>query len=247
MHVGAKLGTGLVSAALAGSALGVTGAGAAAADPNPKPAQPAQQKPAQPAQQKPAQEKPGKPAQHKPGRPAQQKPMEQAQGQQKPMEQAQGQQMPAPQMPAPQTPGQQMPGQQPAEQQDPAAQGAMPGEPPADMPGEALGEAGGIDVGADGAAKALGRPEEKAAQAGKAAPRWCNGKVAVQWLRVRKGPNGHSPHVRWLKRGTAVTTDWNAISRRGGYTWVRIKGGNYLADYKNGNGNGKWYVKYSNC
>jgi hypothetical protein len=104
---------------------------------------------------------------------------------------------------------------------------------------------GAIHVGPAGAAKAEGRLEER----DHVRARWCNGRVLpLNGLNVRTGPGTAYRVVGALARGTRVTTNWDTIQRRNGYLWVQLRNSsNWIADYKLGNGNGKWYVAYSNC
>lgn len=105
---------------------------------------------------------------------------------------------------------------------------------------------GAIIVGPEGAARAEARLQARANQQ---APRYCNGTVLpANGLNVRTGPGTGYRVVGALGHGAHVTTDWNSIVRRDGYLWVRIRNSSHwIADYKLGNGNGKWYVRYSNC
>ncbi|HEY8479991.1 MAG TPA: SH3 domain-containing protein [Spirillospora sp.] len=104
---------------------------------------------------------------------------------------------------------------------------------------------GAIYVGPKGAAKAMGRLHQRDHQRA----RWCNGKVLpLNGLNVRSGPGTGYRIIGALPRGRHVTTDWDSIERRDGYLWVKLSGDRgWIADYKIGNGNGKWYVGYSNC
>ncbi|XRQ03582.1 hypothetical protein ACN3XK_44275 [Actinomadura welshii] len=125
----------------------------------------------------------------------------------------------------------------PGQQQGPAGRPSPPQE-------EGHGP-GAIEVGPEGAAKALERL--KAAKDQRA--RWCHGKV-LPWngLNVRSGPGTGYKIVYALEHGTHVTTNWSSIVRRDGYLWVRLRHSrHWIADYKIGHGNGKWYVKYYNC
>ena len=61
-----------------------------------------------------------------------------------------------------------------------------------------------------------------------------------------RGRNGY-PVVGALPRGAHVTTHRDSIQRWNGYLWVRLRQQHWIADYKIGHGNGKWYVRYSNC
>ncbi|NKZ05901.1 SH3 domain-containing protein [Actinomadura latina] len=103
---------------------------------------------------------------------------------------------------------------------------------------------GAIVVGPEGAAKAmdrlLNRDEERS--------RWCQGTVLpANGLNVRTGPGIHYQKIGALEHGTRVWTDWDTIQRRDGYLWVRTNHHHWIADYKLGNGNGKWYIRYYNC
>ena len=104
---------------------------------------------------------------------------------------------------------------------------------------------GAIHVGPEGAAKAMGRLEQRSFQRA----RWCHGTVLpLNGLNVRSGPGTGYPVVGALPRGAHVTTDWDTVQRRNGYLWVRLqRSRHWIADYKIGHGNGKWYVRYSNC
>jgi uncharacterized protein YgiM (DUF1202 family) len=103
---------------------------------------------------------------------------------------------------------------------------------------------GAIVVGPEGAAQAMGRlidrDEERV--------RLCYGVVLPRdGLNVRTGPGLGYRKIGALRYGTRVRTDWDTIQRRDGYLWVRMSPNRWIADYKVGNGNGKWYVRYSNC
>ena len=103
---------------------------------------------------------------------------------------------------------------------------------------------GAIVVGPEGAAEAMGRllnrDEERS--------HWCRGTVLpANGLNVRTGPGLRYHKVGALEHGTHVRTDWDTIQRRDGYLWVRMSNHRWIADYKLGNGNGKWYIKYYNC
>ncbi|QKW34828.1 SH3 domain-containing protein [Actinomadura sp. NAK00032] len=123
---------------------------------------------------------------------------------------------------------------------------AAEAEPPP-QPGQQEEEGhgpGAIVVGPEGAAKAmnrlLARDEERV--------RWCTGTVLpANGLNVRTGPGVGYTKVGALEHGTRVRTDWDTIQRRDGYLWVRMSRQRWIADYKLGNGNGKWYVRYSDC
>ncbi|MEU8796993.1 SH3 domain-containing protein [Spirillospora sp. NPDC048819] len=102
---------------------------------------------------------------------------------------------------------------------------------------------GAIVVGPEGAAKALERLGQNRLRS-----RWCRGQVLpANGLNVRTGPGLGYRKVGALAHGTRVSTDWDTIERRDGYLWVRMKPYRWIADYKTGHGNGKWYVKYYNC
>ncbi|MFB4310977.1 hypothetical protein [Actinomadura sp. GTD37] len=103
---------------------------------------------------------------------------------------------------------------------------------------------GAIVVGPEGAAKAMdrliNRDEERT--------RWCRGTVLpTDGLNVRTGPGVHYRKIGTLAHNAQVWTDWDTVQRRDGYLWVRTNQQHWIADYKLGNGNGKWYVRYSNC
>ncbi|NEA29238.1 hypothetical protein [Actinomadura bangladeshensis] len=124
----------------------------------------------------------------------------------------------------------------------------QPGQPQQEQqPGQQEEEGhgpGAIVVGPEGAAQAMGRllnrDEERS--------RWCYGRVLpANGLNVRTGPGLHYHKVGALEHGTRVRTDWDTIQRRDGYLWVQMSHYRWIADYKVGNGNGKWYVKYYNC
>ncbi|WP_147449453.1 hypothetical protein [Actinomadura pelletieri] len=70
----------------------------------------------------------------------------------------------------------------------------------------------------------------------------------VSLLTVREGPGlAYRKVGSGLQRGKRVSTDWGGIVRKDGYLWAPLRGGNWIADYKLGDGNGKWYVKYASC
>ncbi|TDC87949.1 SH3 domain-containing protein [Actinomadura sp. 7K507] len=104
---------------------------------------------------------------------------------------------------------------------------------------------GAIEVGPEGAAKALERLKERNAERA----RWCNGRVLPSnGLNVRNGPGTRYKVVDTLEHGKHVTTNWNSIQRRDGYLWVKLRhSSHWIADYKIGHGNGKWYIDYRNC
>ncbi|MUN41900.1 SH3 domain-containing protein [Actinomadura litoris] len=103
---------------------------------------------------------------------------------------------------------------------------------------------GAIEVGPEGDQEAMGRLLERDEQR----VRLCRGTVAVAHLNVRTGPGLRFHKVGSLAHGTRVTTDWDTIQRRDGYLWVRLyHSTHWIADYKTGDGNGKWYVRYSHC
>ncbi|MEV4674614.1 MULTISPECIES: hypothetical protein [Actinomadura] len=124
-----------------------------------------------------------------------------------------------------------------------AAQAEPPPQPGQQQEEEGHGP-GAIIVGPEGAAKAmdrlLSRDEERV--------HWCHGTVLPSdGLNVRTGPGLGYVKVGALAHGTHVRTDWDTIQRRDGYLWVRMSPQRWIADYKLGNGNGKWYVRYSDC
>ncbi|TDC36495.1 SH3 domain-containing protein [Actinomadura sp. KC345] len=104
---------------------------------------------------------------------------------------------------------------------------------------------GGIEVGPEGAAKALERLKQRNEQRA----RWCHGRVLPSnGLNVRSGPGTGHKVVDTLEHGKHVTTNWSSIQRRDGYLWVRLRHSpHWIADYKIGHGNGKWYIDYRNC
>ncbi|TDD83235.1 hypothetical protein E1293_15170 [Actinomadura darangshiensis] len=113
--------------------------------------------------------------------------------------------------------------------------------PPQDEEGHGPGA---IVVGPEGAAAAMNRLLVRDEQR----TRWCHGRVLpADGLNVRTGPGTGYEKVGALEHGTSVTTDWDTIQRRNGYLWVRMSHHHWIADYKLGNGNGKWYIKYDNC
>ena len=137
-----------------------------------------------------------------------------------------------------------------------AAASQPPPQPGQDQPGAAQPQPsqeeghgpGAIEVGAEGAAKAM----ERLKQQNKQRARWCHGRVLPSnGLNVRTGPGTGYHKAGALEHGTRVTTDWNSIQRRDGYLWVKLRHRHHrsywIADYKIGHGNGKWYVKYHNC
>jgi uncharacterized protein YgiM (DUF1202 family) len=125
-----------------------------------------------------------------------------------------------------------------------AAEAEPPPQPQAGQQEEEGRGPGAIIVGPEGAAKAMGRLLVRDEQR----VRWCHGTVLpADGLNVRSGPGTGYRKVGALARGTRVTTDWDTIQRRNGYLWVRMSPQRWIADYKLGNGNGKWYVRYSDC
>ncbi|HEU5030147.1 MAG TPA: SH3 domain-containing protein [Spirillospora sp.] len=103
---------------------------------------------------------------------------------------------------------------------------------------------GAIKVGAKGAAKAMHRLMVR----DELRQRWCHGRVLPSGgLNLREGPGLRYRVVRILKHGSQVTTDWDTVQRRDGYLWVRLPDKFWIADYKTGDGNGKWYIRYSDC
>jgi hypothetical protein len=79
--------------------------------------------------------------------------------------------------------------------------------------------------------------------------RWCHGRVAVRTLNVRSGPGTGHTRVGAVHSGHHIYVNWDTLTRNNGYDWVRLSAdpARWIADYKLGNGNGKWYVKYSDC
>jgi uncharacterized protein YgiM (DUF1202 family) len=121
------------------------------------------------------------------------------------------------------------------------AAGAVQPKPPHHEEGHGPGA---IVVGPEGAAAAMSRLMVR----DELRTRWCHGTVLpANGLNVRTGPGTQFAKVGALAHGTHVTTDWDTIQRRDGYLWVRMPDHRWIADYKLGNGNGKWYVKYSDC
>ncbi|MBO2464345.1 SH3 domain-containing protein [Actinomadura violacea] len=103
---------------------------------------------------------------------------------------------------------------------------------------------GAIKVGAKGAAQAMHRLMVR----DELRQRWCHGRVLPSdGLNLREGPGVRYRVVRILKHDSQVTTDWDTVQRRDGYLWVRLPDKFWIADYKTGNGNGKWYIGYSDC
>ncbi|WP_242901514.1 SH3 domain-containing protein [Actinomadura terrae] len=122
-------------------------------------------------------------------------------------------------------------------------EGQQQAEPPPQDEEEGQGP-GAIEVGQEGDQQAMGRLLERDEQR----VRLCRGTVVVSRLNVRSGPGTGYHRVGVLTRGTRVTTDWDTIQRRDGYLWVRLyHSTHWIADYKTGDGNGKWYVRYSHC
>jgi hypothetical protein len=121
--------------------------------------------------------------------------------------------------------------------------GAVAGAAQPPGPGQEEGQGPGAIVvhGAD-AAKAEQRINDFALRA-----RLCHGTVVVSTLNVRDGAGTGAHVVRRLHRHDHVTADWDTLTRKNGYDWVRLSPARWIADYKLGNGNGKWYVKYSDC
>lgn len=103
---------------------------------------------------------------------------------------------------------------------------------------------GGIKVGRKGAAKAMHRLMVR----DELRQRWCHGRVLPSGgLNLREGPGLQYKVVRILPHNSQVTTDWDTVQRRDGYLWVRLPDRFWIADYKTGDGDGKWYVRYSDC
>ncbi|MFI0368419.1 SH3 domain-containing protein [Actinomadura sp. 1N219] len=125
---------------------------------------------------------------------------------------------------------------------NPGQEESVPAQPQPVQEEEGQGP-GAIVVGAEGAAKALERLENRDPRRAQ----WCHGTVAVQKLNVRSGPGTNYPVKYTIGHGKHVNTDWSRIIRRHGYLWVPLSNNYWLADYKLGNGNGKWYIKYTNC
>ncbi|TDD14440.1 hypothetical protein E1287_42745 [Actinomadura sp. KC06] len=124
---------------------------------------------------------------------------------------------------------------------NPGQEESVPAQP---QPTQEEGQGpGAIVVGPEGAAKALGRLQLRNPQRAQ----WCHGTVVVSKLNVRTGPGTNYPVKYTIGRGQHVNTDWSRIIRRHGYLWVPLSNNYWLADYKLGDGNGKWYIKYTNC
>jgi hypothetical protein len=103
---------------------------------------------------------------------------------------------------------------------------------------------GAIKVGKKGAARAMHRLMVR----DELRQHWCHGRVLPRdGLNLREGPGLRFHVVRVLKHNSQVTTDWDTVQRRDGYLWVRLPDKFWIADYKLGDGNGKWYIKYSDC
>lgn len=101
---------------------------------------------------------------------------------------------------------------------------------------------GAIVVRGNDAARAEHRIQAYALRA-----RRCHGTVVVRSLNVRNGAGASHPVVGTLHSGNRIYVDWDTLTRNNGYDWVRLSAGRWIADYKLGNGNGKWYVRYSDC
>ncbi|TMQ90114.1 hypothetical protein ETD83_36825 [Actinomadura soli] len=125
---------------------------------------------------------------------------------------------------------------------NPGQDESMPAQPQPTQQEEGQGP-GAIVVGPEGAAKALERLQYANAQRAQ----WCHGTVQVTKLNVRSGPGTNYPVQYTVKKNQPVNTDWSRIVRRHGYLWVPLSNNYWLADYKLGDGNGKWYIKYTNC
>ncbi|QXJ24940.1 hypothetical protein AGRA3207_006359 [Actinomadura graeca] len=121
-------------------------------------------------------------------------------------------------------------------------QPAEPAEPTPEAEEEGEGP-GALEVGQEGAQAALNRLLDQDEQRA----RWCRGTVVVRRLNVRSAPWVDHNKVGHLRKGDHVVTNWRSIKRSGGYLWVKLHNGNWIADYKIGNGSGKWYVRYHNC
>lgn len=123
--------------------------------------------------------------------------------------------------------------------------GAVAGAAQPPGPGQEEGQGPGAIVvhGAD-AAKAEHRINDFAQR-----DRLCHGRVAVRTLNVRDGAGTSHKIVGTLHSGNRVTANWDTLTRNNGYDWVRLSASpaRWIADYKLGNGNGKWYVRYSDC
>ncbi|TDB71747.1 hypothetical protein E1264_42280 [Actinomadura sp. KC216] len=119
---------------------------------------------------------------------------------------------------------------------------SVPAQPQPTQPEEGQGP-GAIVVGPEGAAKALERLEKRDPRRAQ----WCHGRVAVSKLNVRSGPGTNHPVKYVVSSGQSINTDWSRIIRRHGYLWVPLSNNYWVADYKLGDGNGKWYIKYTNC
>jgi uncharacterized protein YgiM (DUF1202 family) len=79
--------------------------------------------------------------------------------------------------------------------------------------------------------------------------RWCHGTAAVRTLNVRDGAGTGHTSVGALHSGDRIYVNWDTLTRNNGYDRVRLSDNpaRWIADYKLGDGNGKWYVKYSDC
>ncbi|MDL4776502.1 MULTISPECIES: SH3 domain-containing protein [Thermomonosporaceae] len=114
------------------------------------------------------------------------------------------------------------------------------GEPAPAAEEEAIG---GIEVGPEGAAAATNRLLQRT----DIDARWCTGRVVARGLNTRSGPGTNFARTGGLPFHAVVQTNWSSIVRNQGYLWVKLRNGNWVADYKLGNGNGKWYILYNSC
>jgi hypothetical protein len=127
---------------------------------------------------------------------------------------------------------------------NPGQGGAQQAQPKPPRDAEEGHGPGAIKVGPEGAAKAMHRLMVR----DELRQRWCHGRVLpTGGLNLREGPGLRYRVVRILKHDSQVTTDWDTVQRRDGYLWVRLPDKFWIADYKTGDGNGKWYVRYSDC